>query len=214
MKLYNQCSISEAENRDFCPQNERRVALALEQWRLANPKPVDAYSPPDPDDILTAPIIVSQFSGVIGQMKDKAAGPSGISKRCLKELPKEMKKHFVIIFNASLSLGHMPACFKHAHVTWIPKKKDAKSIDEFRPISLLEVPGKVLERIVNSRLIKYLEYNDILQNNQFGFRPKRGTETATIYGYETIARAVSLRQRVTVTLGDVKGPLTRFGTMA
>ena len=65
--------------------------------------------------------------------------------------------------------------------------KDKRQVLNFRPIMLLEVPAKILERIVNDRFYKYLEDNNILNTNQFGFRRNLGTELAILKLYEIIA---------------------------
>ena len=65
--------------------------------------------------------------------------------------------------------------------------KDPTNITSYRLITLLEVPGKILERIINDRLQGFLERNDKLHPCQYGFRKGRGTETAITKAYEIIA---------------------------
>ncbi len=59
------------------------------------------------------------------------------------------------------------------------------------PISLLEVPGKIFERIIQARLNTFLSENNILEERQHGFRPYKGTHTAITITYETIANALT-----------------------
>ena len=56
--------------------------------------------------------------------------------------------------------------------------KDRRIVLNYRPITLLEVPAKILERVINDRLYKYMEDNNIFHINQFGFRRNLGTEMA------------------------------------
>ena len=58
------------------------------------------------------------------------------------------------------------------------KKGDKEKPSNYRPISLLPVLSKIMEKIVTNQLIKYLEDNDILSHNQFEFRPGLITENA------------------------------------
>ena len=203
-KLARQCSISPEENADFCPRNEAKVSRDLEKWMVDFPLPHEASHYPSADDHLCQPVTKSHILGLLGQMKEKAPGPSGITKRCLQELPSEVTDQLLQLFNSTLALGHFPTPFRHALVTFIPKKENPATTDDFRPISLTEILGKLLEKVVNSRLIRHLESRNILQNNQFGFRPKRGTETAIQLGYETIAQALSRKNKVCLVLRDVK----------
>jgi hypothetical protein len=75
------------------------------------------------------------------------------------------------IFNASLRLGYVPALWKHAEVILIPKPdKDHSHPSNHRPISLLNTLSKPLERIVLARINKWVRNNNLLSNNQAGFR--------------------------------------------
>ena len=65
-----------------------------------------------------------------------------------------------------------------AVVTPILKKGDPKSKENYRPVSCLNVASKVLEKIVNEQTSKFMEKNNLLPDNQHGFRPNRSTMTA------------------------------------
>ena len=89
-------------------------------------------------------------------------------------------------------MGIFPSKFKYALISLLGKEgKDLKNPLNYRPISLLEVPGKIMERLVHDRLVKYLEHNHKLNINQYAFRKLRGTQQAIAKLYET----VSLSQR-------------------
>ena len=53
-----------------------------------------------------------------------------------------------------------------------------KKLSNYKLISLLLILSRIIEKIVTNQLIKYLEDNDILSHNQFGFRPGLSTENA------------------------------------
>ena len=78
----------------------------------------------------------------------------------------------VHIFNLSLLNGCVPDKLKIANVIPVFKKGDRSQPTNYRPISLLSVFDKLLEKLMFSRLISYLEGNNILYNYQFGFRKK------------------------------------------
>ena len=81
------------------------------------------------------------------------------------------------LFNESWKNGTVPALWKKATIIPIHKKgKDKKDPNSYCPISLLSCLGKVLERVINRRLISFLEERKILSPTQTGYRKHRSTE--------------------------------------
>ena len=81
----------------------------------------------------------------------------------------------------SMKSGTVPKEWKHARV--IPLYKDGKcdEASNYRPISMLPIISKIMERIVHDQLYKVIEENNILNKWQSGFRPGYSTETAMRY---------------------------------
>ena len=100
---------------------------------------------------------------------EKAPGASRISKMYLTKAPGNIKQTLTTVYNVALALGHFPGRFKHTKVVMIPKKPKVATVDDYRPISRLEVQGKVLERLLNDRVQQYIGENNIFQDEQFGF---------------------------------------------
>ena len=63
-------------------------------------------------------------------------------------------------------------------------------LDNYRPISILPVLSKILERIVYKQLLSHLENNGLLSSFQLGFRFKRSTELAVTYFTDIIRKEV------------------------
>ncbi len=84
---------------------------------------------------------------------------------------------------------------------YLRKKKSYKSY-EFPPY-LLEVPGKLFERFIQSRLNSFLSENKILKERQHFFRTYKGTFTAITTTYETITNALADKKQVYMVLRDV-----------
>jgi hypothetical protein len=82
------------------------------------------------------------------------------------------------IYNLSLSSGIFPTIWKTALVTPIYKNGDKSKPCNFRPISLLTFFSKLLEKLVNKRIVSYLESNNLVPDRQYGFRRGRSTEDA------------------------------------
>ena len=85
---------------------------------------------------------------------------------------------------------------------FIPKGASNEA-DKFRPISLLEFIGKILEKIIHNRLYLHLQQNDLLNPKQFGFRAGRGCHMAVALFWESLAHARAKNQKSLVALRDV-----------
>ena len=106
----------------------------------------------------------------------KAPGLDGIQMILYKELPENAIKQLTQIYNSALRLGYFPTHFKTAKVIMIPKpNKTRDNPRNYRPISLTNTIGKVLERLLHTRLMRHLQNINFLSNNQHGFKPKTGT---------------------------------------
>ena len=105
---------------------------------------------------------------------DTAEGPDKIHYQLLKHLPAESKSLLLDIFNYIWRSGNFPKCWSEAIVIPIPKPgKDHSDPNNYRPISLTSCVCKTLERMINDRLVWYLEDNNILADIQCGFRNPR-----------------------------------------
>ena len=83
--------------------------------------------------------------------------------------------HF--IFRQSYSSGTLPQDWRKALVTAIYKKGTKSSPENYRPVSLTCISCKILEHIVLSHVSTHLSSNNIITDNQCGFREKRSCET-------------------------------------
>ena len=84
-------------------------------------------------------------------------------------------------------MGHYPTAYKNGLLIFTPKKgKDPRQPENYQPITLLEVPGKILECINNDRFMHFCESNDILSKHLFWFCKGKGTDTAIAIAYEKI----------------------------
>ena len=140
--------ISEAENALFDEETEEMVMEALEEGRdRLTPDHTIDFDHLSADDPLIAPITEADVLRIISKMKNKAPGISKIKKPEMVNLPPRMVERLTNIFNASLACGYFPRVFKAAVITLIPKAgKPPNRPENFRPISLLEVPGKVFRK--------------------------------------------------------------------
>lgn len=126
---------------------------------------------------------------IILNLKDNCAvGWDGIPTSVIKGAKNTLIPILNHIFNLCLLTGTFPHVFKKALVHPIYKSGDRHNINNYRPISVLSVLSKVLEKIINRRLVNFLSEKGILASNQYGFRSGRSTEDAVIELTTTIVR--------------------------
>ena len=82
--------------------------------------------------------------------------------------------------NLSLIAGIFPDAWKTARVTPIFKEGLKTDPNNYRPISVLPLVSKLIERIVFNQLYQYLNNNYLLTDSQSGFRAMFSTETALL----------------------------------
>ena len=105
----------------------------------------------------------------------KSSAIDNISSRVMKDALIILIDQFKYILNLSFTSGIFPSSWKIAQITPLPKEGDLTCCNNYRPISLLPLPGKIAEKIVHSRLSQYLENNKILNKKQGGFRKNNST---------------------------------------
>lgn len=135
----------------------------------------------------------------------KAPGVDGIQNVLLKNLPENALDGILKLFNACIEFNHWPSSFKEAKVIPIPKPgKDAGKSSNYRPISLLNTLGKLFEKIINVRIMSFAEENNILNEEQFGFRPQHSTSHQILRVTRHIRRNWALRKSTGMVLFDIE----------
>ena len=120
----------------------------------------------------------------------KACGYDNMSSLLIKDASNFISAPLCHIFNKSLQEGEFPNALKIAKVTPIYKKGSKDVPGNYRPISVLPVLGKIFEKIVNKRLMEFLEVNNVLQQHQYGFRKKYSTKLSVVNLCNAILKSV------------------------
>ena len=155
------------------------------------------------------PIAIDDVKDKIKKMKHKAPGPNGLTALQLKMLPDNMTKYLTDIYNQTLSAGYFPDYYKDATMVLIPKGQGT-TIKDRRPISLLNLDGKILDRILNDRLTAHLRHNNLTNDRQHGFTHGRGTQTAIMTFHETISKDLGQKHKIDVVCRDVSKAFDRI----
>ena len=112
---------------------------------------------------------------ILRSLKDSACGADELSPKIIKMSINLITDPLLHVCNKSLLCGIFPAELKIAKVVPIYKSGDIMRFTNYRPVSILPVLSKVLERLVYNRLLKFINKYQILYLYQFGFRQKHST---------------------------------------
>ena len=134
--------------------------------------PMDYMKSPLSNSFWIEPVTCNEIENEISHLKlGKATGPFSIPINILRMLKNIISKPLELIFNLSFSLGIVPQSFKLANVIPVHKKGSISSLYNYRPISLLSVFNKLLEKLMCSRLLSFLDKKKYFMINNLAFVP-------------------------------------------
>ena len=110
----------------------------------------------------------------------KSSGIEFLSSKCLKEALLILNAQICYIFELSTSTCSFPEKWKIATVVPLFKGGVKEDVSNYRPISLLPVPGKILEKLIHDHIMSFFDTNNILCNKQNGFRPNHSTTNSIV----------------------------------
>ena len=119
-----------------------------------------------------------------------AAGYDNIPISALKNSVSLISEPIAHIINLSISSGIVPDLMKIARVIPLFKSGDHRYFQNYRPVSVLPIFSKLLERVVFKRITNYIDKSSILSDNQYRFRKKHSTSPALMRLYDGIASAI------------------------
>ena len=109
----------------------------------------------------------------------KSTGPDNIPAFILKLAANTLAPPLVSVINSSFSSGSFPSSWKQATVKPLHKGGDKLHLSNYRPISILPTPSKLIERIANEHLMNHCK--SYLHPLQSSFRPHYSTTTALLH---------------------------------
>jgi len=161
--------------------NADRAACIETQLRVPSPASLDG------------PLLETELTAVLRNRKKSAPGSDRVPALVWSHLDKRNRLVLLEKLNSVFISANIPQSWRDAVIIPIPKKEK----DEFRPISLLQAIGKLLERIVLTRM----NHSIFLNNHNFphqtyGFRPRRSTHQCVLTLVDLINHNHHLKRRL------------------
>jgi len=182
------------------------VADILHKLRLPGTPPEDyltnvsspAYT------LIWRSVTMKEVYGVINSLSNsKARDFYGFSNSLIKQTATALLEPLTILINQCLEQGVFPDRIKISKIHPAFKKGDKKSIDNYRPISLVPIIGKILEKVILNQLQAHFEDNQLLQHEQYGYRKGLSTTHALTDFIRKILEEWNNRESVVVSLCDL-----------
>ena len=134
----------------------------------------------------------------------KACGLDKISARDLKINEPASINGLYHVMVSSVKSGKFPTKWKSASVSCIFKKGSKRNCSNYRPVSLLSIPSKIVEHFICTQMNDHLTTYNLLSEHQWGFRKARSTEDLLLYLTESWHAALDKKKVVAILLIDFK----------
>ena len=138
-------------------------------------------------DLVTSNFVKIQLQNL---KTNKAIGLDKISARLLKDSADIMAPSLQALINKSFLQGKFPNSWKSVKVIALFKSGDKSSCDNYRPISILPTISKIIERAVHQQFYDFLQVNNLLFKDQFGFRNKMSTTSALLKFTDSLLKSM------------------------
>jgi ribonuclease HI len=144
---------------------------------------------------------------VMSMGNKKAPGEDGIPCEVFKSTVEILPRYMTAIYNGCLRKGTFPQRWKTALMIPItkPGKTESEEASKFRPISLLNTGGKVLEKLLINRINHHVYTKGYMNENQFGFRPQKSTIDAAMVVKEFVQESLAAGEVIALVSLDVQG---------
>ena len=133
----------------------------------------------------------------------KSTGLDDIDTNTLKLIIHDILPAFTHIINLSLTTLTFPKSWKLAKVIPLLKKGDPLNPQNYRPVALLSVLSKVLERVIFMQVVKYMDKNSLFHPSHHGSRAGHSTSTALIEMYDSWVESVEKGSMAGVMMIDL-----------
>ena len=158
------------------------------------------------------PLSVDEVRNVITNSKESAGGPDGVRYGHLKDLSEQEVEEMTAEMNESIQTGVIPEEWLHSFLAPIPKPgKDHSALNGYRVITMQNVYGKVVEKVIARRISRELEDKKLLPDGLGSYRPGRDTtNNAAAMAYE-IYEAFQDKEETVIAAIDLEDAYNRVG---
>jgi len=133
---------------------------------------------------------------------NSAAGPDNFPAILLKTCAEELSVPLHLLWRTSLETGIIPSELKKATITPIYKGGPRNAPKNYRPVALTSHIVKVFEKVLVKNLTKHLENQNLMNDNQHGFRANRSCLSQLLSHYECVLNALESNENVDVIYLD------------
>ena len=169
------------------------------RWHVNSPRKENIKT-----SLFLNPTNETEIKNAISQLKEGAPGRDGIASKNIKHIKDSISYPLINIINLSFEQGVFPSELKSAVITPLYKAKDPMFFNNYRPISFLSVFSKIIERLMYSRLLNFINRHKIFNQIQVRFRNNHSTFMALIILVENLLDA--LDDRIKLCRGYISGP--------
>ena len=156
-----------------------------------NTKPQDYLKNPNKHSIFLKEVDQGEVRKILKTLDTKKSGDVyGLTPFLVKIACDELTPILTLLFNKSFSEGVFPSVLKYAKVVPIHKGDSKFIMSNYRPIALIPIIGKCMEKLMHSRLYDFLTKMNILYKRQYGFQKGKSTEQAIFDIHENVASSL------------------------
>ena len=173
----NDCDVMANEFNTFFSTVARNLD---QQIPVSHDSPLDGLTNSPPNSFFMSPVTVQECTDIISKLKNTTYHRDVLPVAILKYAKDKLAVPIAKLINKSYEEGVFPDCLKIACVSPIFKAGDPKSASNYRPISVLPLLSKILERSIANRMISFMNRILCISPKQFGFQKGKSTLDAII----------------------------------
>ena len=197
------------ENADACAEFNNFFSNIGAQLEMNIPpsaiSPLEYLTPTENNDLdISLKTNNTEVASIIKTLNPVGGGFDKISTEILLLTYKSILSHLTFFFNLCLQTASFPDKLKIAIIKPIHKAGDKNAFNNYRPISLLPVFSKILEKILHSYLLTYINEQSIINPLQFGFRRNHSTYMPIARIIDKITSSLEQRQATCLLYLDLK----------
>ena len=166
--------------------------------------PMSFIRPNNSNSMILTPVTTHECETLIKNVKNTKSSTNEIPIILIKEISAKIAPCLCEIINLSFLTGVFPDCLKCATIIPIFKIGNRCEVKNYRPISLLPVFAKIMEKCLFTRLSNYFQENLVLSPCQFGFSPGYSTESAATKITEYLYTGLNARKYSLTVLIDFR----------